>query len=214
VERMLTRLRRTLVAASACVAFFATSAMAFAQETPAQGEAVSKAAAAGGAAALIPKPAEFIPAVVSFLLVLLILSKFAWPAITAMLDQRAENIRDSLERAEQAKIDAERMLEEYKVQLAEARKEANAILAQAKSAADSTMAEASAKAQADAEALVEKARAAIEGEKRAAIADLQRSVADISVSVAGKLIGAELSQADHEAVIAKYLAESGSINEN
>jgi F-type H+-transporting ATPase subunit b len=214
VERMLTRLRRTLIAASVGAAFFAMSAMAFAEETPAQGEAVSKAAAAGGANALIPKPAEFIPAVISFLLVLLILSKFAWPAITAMLDQRAENIRESLERAEQAKIDAERMLEEYKVQLAEARKEANAILAQAKSAADTTIAEASAKARADAEALVEKARAAIEGEKRAAIADLQRSVADISVSVAGKLIGTELSQADHEAVIAKYLAESGSINAN
>jgi F-type H+-transporting ATPase subunit b len=214
VERMLTRLRRTLVAASVGVAFFAMAAMAFAQESAAEGEAVSKAAAAGGAAALIPKPAEFIPAVISFLLVLLILSKFAWPAITGMIDQRAENIRESLERAEQAKIDAERMLEEYKVQLAEARKEANAILAQAKSAADTTLAEASAKAQADAEALVEKARVAIEGEKRAAIADLQRSVADISVSVAGKLIGTELSQADHEAVIAKYLAESGSINAN
>ena len=211
---MLTRLRQSLIAATVTVAFFTMSTMAFAEETAAQGEAVSKAAAAGGASALIPKPAEFIPAIVSFLIVLLILSKFAWPAITAMLDQRAENIRESLERAEQAKIDAERMLEEYKMQLAEARKEANAILAQAKSAADTTLADASAKAQADAEALVEKARAAIEGEKRAAIADLQRSVADISVSVAGKLIGSELSKADHEAVIAKYLAESGSLNEN
>ncbi len=214
MERMLTLLRRILVAASVGVAFFAMTAMALAQEGAAEGEAVSEAAAAGGAAALIPKPAEFIPAVISFLLVLLILSKFAWPAITGMIDQRAENIRESLERAEQAKIDAERMLEEYKVQLAEARKEANAILAQAKSAADTTIAEASAKAQSDAEALVEKARVAIEGEKRAAIADLQRSVADISVSVAGKLIGSELSEADHEAVIAKYLAESGSINAN
>jgi F-type H+-transporting ATPase subunit b len=211
---MLTRMRRALIAASLVVAFFATTAMALAQETAAQGEAVSEAAAAGGANALIPKPAEFIPAVISFLIVLLILSKFAWPAITAMLDQRAENIRESLERAEQAKIDAERMLEEYKVQLAEARKEANAILAQAKAAADTTLADASARAQADAEALVEKARAAIEGEKRAAIADLQRSVADISISVAGKLIGSELSEADHEAVIAKYLGEAGSINAN
>jgi F-type H+-transporting ATPase subunit b len=211
---MLTRTRWVLATATTVVALFATAAVALAQETAAQGEAVSEAAAAGGASALIPKPAEFIPAIVSFLIVLLILSKFAWPAITGMLDQRAENIRESLERAEQAKIDAEQMLEEYKVQLAEARKEANAILAQAKQAADSTLADASAKAQADAEALIEKARAAIEGEKRAAIADLQRSVADISVSVAGKLIGSELSEADHEAVIAKYLAESGSINAN
>ncbi len=214
MQRMLTRASRALIAIGVGVASFAIAASAFAEETAAQGEAVSKAAAAGGASALIPKPAEFIPAVVSFLIVLFILSKFAWPAITGMLDQRSENIRDSLERAEQAKIDAERLLEEYKAQLAEARKEANSILAQAKAAADATMTEATAKAQADAEALVEKARAAIEGEKRAAIADLQRSVADISVKVAGKLIGSELSEADHEAVIAKYLGESGSINAN
>ncbi len=214
VERMLTRIRVALLAASVSVAFFAMTALAFAQESAAEGEAVSEAAAAGGAAALIPKPAEFIPAIVSFLIVFFVLSKFAWPAITGMLDQRAENIRESLERAEQAKIDAERMLEEYKVQLAEARKEANNILTQAKQAADTTISEASARAQADAEALIDKARAAIEGEKRAAIADLQASVADISVSVAGKLIGSELNQADHEAIIAKYLAESGSINAN
>jgi F-type H+-transporting ATPase subunit b len=214
VERLLTRIPRGLITIGVVAANLAFAVHAFAQETAAQGEAASEAAAAGGASALIPKPAEFIPAFVSFLVVMFLLSRFAWPAITGMLDERADNIRESLERAEQAKIDAERMLEEYKMQLAEARKEANAILAQAKTAADTTLADAAAKAQADAEALVEKARTAIEGEKRAAIAELQRSIADVSVSVAGKLIGSELSKADHEAVIAKYLAEAGSINEN
>jgi F-type H+-transporting ATPase subunit b len=163
---------------------------------------------------LIPKMQELIPALVSFLIILWVASKFVWPPITNVLDERAETIRDGLERAEAARIEAERLLEEYKATMAEARKEAGTILQQAKQSAESTRAEAQAKAQADYDDLLVKAREAIDGEKRAAIAELQRSVADISVSVAGKLIGAELSKEDHLKVIEKYIAEAGSLNAN
>ncbi len=54
--------------------------------------------------------------------------KFALPPITNMLDERAAKIRDSLERAEQTRVEAERLLEEYKQQLAEAREEATHIV--------------------------------------------------------------------------------------
>ncbi len=164
--------------------------------------------------AIIPKLAEFIPAIISFAIVFFVLSKFAWPAISQMLDQRAETIRESLERAENAKVEAERLLEEYKQTMAEARKEAGTILQQAKQAAETTRTEAQAKAMAEAEDLVAKAREAIEGEKRAAIAELQASVADLSIAVAGKLIGAELSKDDHLKVIEKYVSEAGSLNAN
>jgi F-type H+-transporting ATPase subunit b len=98
--------------------------------------------------------------------------------------------------------------------MAEARKEAGTILQQAKQSAEATRAEAHAKATADYDDLLVKAREAIEGEKRAAIAELQRSVADISVAVAGKLIGSELSREDHLKVIEKYVSEAGSLNAN
>jgi len=164
--------------------------------------------------AIIPKLAEFIPAVISFTIVFFVMSKFAWPAISDMLDKRAETIREALERAEAAKIEAERLLEEYRLTMAEARKEAGTILQQAKQAAETTRSEASAKAQTEYDALLVKAREAIEGEKRAAIAELQQSVADISVAVAGKLIGTELSKDDHLKVIEKYVSEAGSLNAN
>jgi F-type H+-transporting ATPase subunit b len=164
--------------------------------------------------AIIPNLAEFIPALISFAIVFFVLSKFAWPAISEMLDQRADNIRESLERAENAKVEAERLLEEYKQTMAEARKEAGTILQQAKQSAETTRSEASAKAQADYDDLLVKAREAIEGEKRAAIAELQSSVADLTVAVAGKLIGTELSKEDHLKVIEKYLSEAGSLNAN
>jgi F-type H+-transporting ATPase subunit b len=163
---------------------------------------------------IIPKLAEFIPALISFAIVFFVLSKYAWPAISQMLDQRSDTIRESLERAEAAKIEAERLLVEYKQTMAEARKEAGTILQQAKQSAEQTRSEAAAKAVAEYDELLVKAREAIEGEKRAAIAELQRSVADLSISVAGKLIGAELNKEDHLKVIEKYVSEAGSLNAN
>ena len=163
---------------------------------------------------LIPKLQELIPAAVSFLIILIVASKFVWPPITTMLDQRADNIRESLERAEAARVDAERMLEEYKQAMADARKEAGSILQQAKQGAEATRLEATAKTQAEIDDMLAKARESIEGERRAAIASLQASVADLSVAVAGKLIGSELSADDHRAVIAKYISEAGSLNAN
>lgn len=164
--------------------------------------------------AIIPKLAEFIPALMAFSVVFFVMSKFAWPAISEMLDKRADTIREALERAEAAKIEAERLLEEYRHTMAEARKEAGTILQQAKQAAETMRSEASARATAEYDGLLVKAREAIEGEKRAAIAELQQSVADISVAVAGKLIGSELSKDDHLRVIEKYVSEAGSLNAN
>jgi F-type H+-transporting ATPase subunit b len=163
---------------------------------------------------LIPKPQELIPAAISFFIILMVAWKFVWPPITSMLDQRAENIRESLERAEAAKVDAERLLEEYKQTMADARKEAGSILQQAKQAAESTRLESTTKTQAEIDEMLAKARESIEGERRAAIASLQASVAELSVAVAGKLIGSELSAEDHHAVIEKYISEAGSLNAN
>jgi F-type H+-transporting ATPase subunit b len=163
---------------------------------------------------LIPKTSELIPALISFLIILFISWKFVWPPITTMLDERATTIHDSLARAEAAKIEAERLLEEYKQTMAEARKEAGTILQQAKQAAETTRTEAQAKAQAEYDAMIAKAREAIQGEKQAAIADLQKSVADISIAVAGKLIAGELDREDQLKVIEKYVSEAGSLNAN
>jgi F-type H+-transporting ATPase subunit b len=168
----------------------------------------------GAAAALIPKLTEFIPAVISFAIVYFVLSKFAWPAISGMLDKRAETIRESLEKAEEAKVEAERLLAEYKQAMAEARKEASVILQQAKQSSEATRAEAASRALVETDAMIAKAREAIEGEKNQAIAELQKSVADISVAVAGRLIGTALDVEQHREVVEQYVSEAGSLNAN
>ena len=62
--------------------------------------------------------------------------------------------------------------------------------------------------------MIEKARGTIEAEKKAAIAELQSSVADTSIAVASKVIGADLSDDEHRQLIERYVNEAGSFNAN
>ena len=62
--------------------------------------------------------------------------------------------------------------------------------------------------------MIEKAKAAIEAEKKSAIAELQGSAADLSISVASRLIGEDLSDDEHRKIIERYVNEAGSFNAN
>lgn len=163
---------------------------------------------------IIPNTTEMWVNIVAFVVVFFVLAKFAFPPITKMLDERANKIRESLEKAEDTRVEAERLLDEYKTQMADARAEAAQVIEQGRKVAESMKAEILAKAREEAEAEKAKAVAAITAEKESAMAELKGEVADLSVAVAGKIIGSSLSKADHEALIDKYLAEVGSLNEN
>jgi F-type H+-transporting ATPase subunit b len=152
--------------------------------------------------------------IAAFAVLFFVLAKFAFPPITKMLDERAAKIRESLEKAEDTRVEAERLLEEYKVQMAEARAEATQVIEQGRKVAESMKAEILAKAREEAEAEKAKAIEAIKAEKAAAVGELQQQVADLSVAVAGKIIGETMTRSDHEALIDRFLAEVGSLNEN
>jgi F-type H+-transporting ATPase subunit b len=163
---------------------------------------------------IIPIWSEVWVSLLSFGVLFLLMWKFALPPITGMLDERAEKIKDSLEKAEETRVEAERLLNEYKEQLAEARLESNRVIEQGRKVAETMKDEIVAKANEEREAILARAREEIQGEKRIALAELQASVADLSVAVAGRIIGSSLSAADHAALIEKYVAEVGSLNEN
>ena len=167
-----------------------------------------------GIGILIPNLSEFIPALIAFLVIWVVLAKFAWPMIVGMLDKRQETIKNNLDEAEAAKIEAQRSLEEYKKQLADARREAAGIVDEARRAGEQVKADITAQAQAQADEMIAKAKKSIETEQRAAIADLQSSVADLSVAVAGRFIGEGLSDADQRKLIEKYVAEAGALDAN
>ena len=193
----------TLVAAAATFAF---PALAFASE-----EAAGETA---GISAILPDMAEFIPMLICFVALCVILGKLGWPKFAAMIEKREATIKDSLEKSEAARIESERLLEEYKKQLEEAKTLAAQIVADAKQTGEAARADLTEKAQREADAIIAKAKAAIEAEKKAAIAELQSSVADTSIAVASRVIGSDLSDDEHRRIVERYVKEAGNFNAN
>ncbi|NPD31990.1 F0F1 ATP synthase subunit B [Berryella wangjianweii] len=167
-----------------------------------------------GVAVILPDMVEFIPMVVAFIVLAIILGKFGWPKFNDMLEKREATIAESLRKSEEARAESERVLAEYQKELAEAKAQAAKIVADAKQMGETLKADLSAQAQQEAAAIVEKARAAIEVEKRAALAELQGSIADISVDVASRLVGTDLSDDEHRKIIERYVNEAGSFDAN
>ena len=66
----------------------------------------------------------------------------------------------------------------------------------------------------EADNMIEKAKAAIDSERKAAISDLQGTAADLSISVVARLVGEDLSDDDHRKIIERYVNEAGSFNAN
>ena len=88
------------------------------------------------------------------------------------------------------------------------------LIADAKETGEAVRADITNKAQEEANAMIEKARVAIEAEKQAAMSELQNSVADLSVDVASRLVSNDLSDAEHRAIIERYINEAGSFHAN
>lgn len=188
---------------------------AYAQEAEAETSAgTEEAGLASTLGSVYPNPATIWPTWLAFIILFVVLYKLAFPAIIGMLDKRAEAIKESLVKAEDTKVEAERMLDEYKQQMAEARAEAGKVIDQGRKVAESMKEEIVAKANEEAAQIVAKAREAMEADRKAALAELQASVAEVSVAVAGKLLGEKLTSADHAKLIEQYMSEVGGLNEN
>ena len=188
-----------IAAAASLVSAFPT--MAFAEEKE-------------GIAFLIPDMNEFIPMLIVFLIILVILAKFGWPVVDGIITKRESTIKEALKKSEEAQVEAERTLAEYKKELADAKAQAAEIVAEAKKTGEAVQADIQAKAMAESAAMIEKAKGTIEAEKKAAIAELQGSIVDISTSVAERLIGEDLSDDEHRKIIERYVNEAGSFNAN
>ena len=167
-----------------------------------------------GVAVIIPDMIETLPMLIAFIVLVIILWKFGWPMFEAMLEKREKTIAEALQKSEEARIEAERVLAEYQKQLSEAKAQAAKIVADAKETGEAVRADITKQAQEESAAMIEKARTAIEAEKQAAMNDLRNSVADLSVDVASRLVASDLDDAEHRAIIERYLNEAGSFHAN
>lgn len=167
-----------------------------------------------GVALILPDMVETVPMLIAFIVLVIVLWKFGWPMFEAMLEKREKTIAEALQKSEEARIESERVLAEYQKQLADAKAQASKLIADAKETGEAVRADITRQAQEEAAAMIEKARVAIEAEKQAAMADLQNSVADLSVDVASRLVSNDLNDAEHRAIIERYINEAGSFHAN
>ncbi len=170
------------------------------------------AAEEGGISKILPDMNEFVPMLVAFIIIVIVLAKFGWPMFEGIMVRRETAIKESLEKSEAARIESEKLLEEYKQQLAEAKAQASQIVADAKKTGEAVKADIQSKAQDEAANMIEKAKVAIEAEKKQAVSELQSSVADLTVSVTARIVGEDLSDDEHRAIIERYVNEAGSLN--
>jgi F-type H+-transporting ATPase subunit b len=167
---------------------------------------------AGGAALLLPETAELVWGLVGFALLMVFMSKFAFPKLTALLDERAARIQGQLEEAEAAKADAQKTRQEYQSKLAEARSEASEIIEQARSDAERIHGEKVAEAEQEAEQIRARAQEDADGARSRVVADLRSQVAAASVELAGKIVQKELDPQQHRALVDQYIDELSGLN--
>ena len=166
---------------------------------------VALAESPSGPDLLLPKPAEFIPALIAFLIIWLIMAKLAWPSILGMMEKRQQKIQDDLDSAEKSKAKAE--AQSYEDKLVDANRKAEEIISEAKKEAEEERSQILAKAQHEASDIIAKAHGAVDSERRKATIELSSSVVDLSVEIASKIIGNDLTEDQQRRLAEKYLAE-------
>lgn len=155
---------------------------------------------------LDPHSGLIIWTIITFLVVLLVLRKFAWPQLLAVLDEREKRIGDALAAAEQAHQEAEELLREHQQKLVAADEEGRKIVAEAREAGANVRQRIVAQAREEAERIVAQARTSIESEKRTAIAELRRETANLAVQAAGVLIDANLDDERNRGLVDDLIA--------
>ena len=167
---------------------------------------ITTAEAASGKNPLVAlTPGLYIWTIITFLLLLYLLAKFAWKPLLKMLEERENLIKSSLDDAEKAKLELERLNEESEKIMAKARVEAQEILAEGKTTAEKVKEDTISKAKEAANKIREDAEKQIQVEKEKAITDIKNEVVEISISVAEKLINKNLSDADNKALVDESL---------
>jgi F-type H+-transporting ATPase subunit b len=162
---------------------------------------------------LNPNPGLIFWTALTFLIVLLILSKTAWGPILSMLEERSKGIQSAIDRAHSAKNEAESILKKNRDLLAKADSESEKIIREARELADKVRTELTEKAQAESRKMIDSAKEEIEQEKRRALDVLRNEVADMAVKGAEKIIRTTLD-AEKQKVVVNDMIREMSANRN
>lgn len=145
----------------------------------------------------------------AFLILMLLLAKFAWKPLMKMMKERESYVANEIDAAEKSRREANKQLEEQRELLKEARQEAQSLIENARKLGDDQREEIIRNAKQEADRLKESAKREIVQEKEQAIVALREQVASLSVMIASKVIEKNLSAAEQEELINQYIKEAG-----
>lgn len=158
-----------------------------------------------GTQLVTPEMGTILWTLITFTILLVLLSRFAWKPLLAMLDEREKSVKDSLQAAERARAEADEILRKNQEILAGARRETAALIEQGRKESETLRAEILAQARQEALDLVEQGKRQVQFEQKQAIDSLRRQVADLAIGAAERLIHSELDDAKHRELVAEYV---------
>jgi F-type H+-transporting ATPase subunit b len=147
-----------------------------------------------------------------FIGLIFLLKKFAWKPILDAVNERETGIKNALLSAENAKKEMQNLQADNQRILQEARLERDNMLKEAREMKDKMIADSKNEAQAQGLKMIEQAKAAIEGEKNAALAELKSHVSSLSIDIAEKLLKSELTNKDSQASLIEKMLGDAKLN--
>ena len=139
--------------------------------------------------------------IVCFAITFFVLKRYAFGPIQKLIDERRQQIRSSIEDAENARNEARQLLEEHRALIGQARGQAEEILAEARRVADSQRQRVKDETEADRQRRLEETRRQIEAETQRALQQIRTEVAELTLVATTKVTGKVLDDADHRRLI-------------
>jgi F-type H+-transporting ATPase subunit b len=149
---------------------------------------------------------------ITFVLLLVLLGKYAWKPILTAIKTREKGIEDALSSAQSALNDMRELKSNNEKILNEARAERDVMLKEARDTKENIIAEAKTKATQETERILKSAREQINAEKNAAIAELKNQVATLSIDIAEKILKSELSSDEKQKTLVSNLMKDVNLN--
>jgi len=154
-----------------------------------------------------PDPGLFVWTILTFLILVALLARFAWRPLLQALERRQATIAQSLDDAQRARQELERLQRESTQILAQARAEAESMLARSRSDAEALREELKQKARTEAAAIVKNAERQIQLETARAVQQIRHEAVDLSVAIASKILRRQVTREDNEALIQEALKQ-------
>ena len=152
-------------------------------------------------------PGLIIWTIVTFIVLLVLLRLTAWKPILGALQKREENIRSSLEQAEKARDDAERILQENKKNLAQAEEQVQKVLKEGRAMAEKMRQDLIVRANDESKRMIDNAKEQIEREKQDALKELRKEVASLAIQAASKILDENLDENKQKKIIDTFIDE-------